>query len=503
MRHYPNSILFILCFFYFFSPSLHGQELLWGKSIGSTGQDYFGKLISDSKKNIIHVAAFNEDSVYLSKVNGANGETLWTKFIEVCANRILDMVVDKEDNIYYCGNYKTIGTATQGTFAITHNRILKINGNTGEVIWARDLAQRPTGFNVDAEGNLIMMLFDLNNSVTNPVASFYISKTNSDSGEEIWKVRTEGAGYSNGNVVIDNEGSSYFGSYFNTQAGVGTYTLNNSYKDQPALFYAKVDAIGHVCWVVKIEGYQRDLWHTIDDKGNLYTHGGFTIGTTTISALNTTLTVGSTNYEEGYIIKTDTRSGAIDWAKTYHAGIIGKDELGNIFCISAANASGTNYLNQLDPYNCVMDQNTYINNMSPVNYYNSLMLDRERNIFASLTYTGTIKVGNFSASSKGNRDLFIGKFRGPDATVFENCGKQNLELTPNPVKDNFLLRINKVDLSPYAFEIVDMFGKTFLRFEDFRTTQYINVSELLQGIYCIVVIEKDSGKRMAIKMVKE
>lgn len=135
--------------------------------------------------------------------------------------------------------------------------------------------------------------------------------------------------------------------------------------------------------------------------------------------------------------------------------------------------NGNDYLvlDNLPIVNCTADEN------SPAGNYDIVLLDGNDNNYAYTLINGTLTVTVINA--------------------VENIYVQNLEIYPNPVKDE--LRIKNEDLAIRKIEIIDLSGKVILQFNNFKNQ--INVLELSHGFY-FVKLETDKGV-VTKKFVKE
>ena len=264
----------------------------------------------------------------------------------------------------------------------------------------------------------------------------FIQKLNA-SGNLIWVKQMGGSLTDHGlSITIDNSGNVYTTGFFEGTAdfdpGVGTTNLTSIGASD--IFIQKLDTFGNLLWVKQMGGsfWDEGLSITIDNNGNIYTTGLFSITVDFDPGAGTTNLTSAGDYDI-FIQKLDAL-GNLLWAKqmggsTYDIGYsITTDNSGNIYTtgyfegtvdfnpgVGTTNLTSAGFrdifIQKLDSSGNLL----WIKQMGGNNYdfgY-SLTIDNKGNIYTTGWFSGTADfdpgTGTTNLTSVGFGDIFIQK----------------------------------------------------------------------------------------------
>lgn len=252
----------------------------------------------------------------------------------------------------------------------------------------------------------------------------YVTKTNT-SGNVLWAMRFSGtANVYPKSITCDEAGDVYVMGQFGGACSFGPYTLNSVSGSD--CFIAKVNAAGTVLWAKQMGSatYPGMFFSvTSDHSGNLYATGYFQ-GTGIFGA--TTLT--TTNYMNVFVLKMNTQTGTIAWAKQMGAGTmyatantVVTDHAGNIYVGGIFQGSGTFDSQTLTSAG---GEDIFIAKLEPVtgnvlwmkqwgstsgDAVSCLATDATGNLYFTGSFYGTVAFGAFNLVASGNGDIVTGK----------------------------------------------------------------------------------------------
>lgn len=315
----------------------------------------------------------------------------WVKDIGgVGESKVAGVAVDKFDNIYIAGNFRSNITV--------------------------DLSNISTPVNLSATGD-----YDV-----------FIAKYTPD-GKLIWAKSIGGQGLDQvNNLTVDNESNVIFGGQFNSftmdaDPGSGTFNLNNAGGNDA--FIVKLDLDGNFKWAKSIGGFSTEYGHVVstDLSGNVIFVGSYS------SSIN----LGSFNLTakgslDGFMIKYD-KNGNILWG--YGFGSSSDDEIRHVITNTNNEIIIMGYfgnsidLNPKGPSNII---NGTIPNYFVAKYtetgqliwankvdgasatVSSLASGPSNDIYLTGVYTGTVNlrspVTSIPLTSSGGKNLFVGKY---------------------------------------------------------------------------------------------
>jgi hypothetical protein len=301
--------------------------LQWATDLGGTGDDQGLGITADGSGNTYVTGYFNGTAtfgtftlsspqgpgIFVTKL-GPTGSVLWATGVSCTGsfyNQGSAIALDGSGNVYVAGNFS--GTATFGSFTLSTGYYdgfaTKLNGSTGTVLWADDVAHSGYGSNangiaVDGSGNAYLTGsftgpadFDpgpgtytltsvaLPKGTTGYSQDAFILKLDTN-GNFVWAGDLGGNGSDAGNAVaVDGAGNLYVTGYYSatspTKAGAdfdpgpGTHILTSAGSDD--VFVAKYDTNRNLVWARSMGGANYDTGNAIalDGSGNVWTTGKF------------------------------------------------------------------------------------------------------------------------------------------------------------------------------------------------------------------------------------
>ncbi len=325
----------------------------------STGNHYFtGSLLASTDAasfGSITLASSNNRDLFVAKQN-ANGQFLWAVR---AGNLVSDndwsnsLAVDATGNVLVTGSFD--GTAQFGALSLTSAGgtdafIAKLDGHTGQFLWARQLGgvlnDSGNGIGVDANGNVVVSgvldrISGSGNSASSDGPTMFVSKFDSN-GTSLWThTVTASMNGSFRSVAIDTDGSIYAGGRFQGTANFPVGTLvSSAYLPSPIGtpltdgLVSKLDPDGNWIWARSLAGDSSDIVQDmiVGPDRQLYVSGRFE-GTSNLDGD----TITSAGYTDFYVARVSAATGAVDWArrmggadKEFSGGDLAFDPQGNL-----------------------------------------------------------------------------------------------------------------------------------------------------------------------------
>jgi PKD repeat protein len=267
---------------------------------------------------------------------------------------------------------------------------------------------------------------------SNASLSTFIAKRSTD-GEFQWVAYTGGAGATS--IAVDSSGDSYIIGNFSTTVTFGNVTLTST--GSTDIFIAKCSSSGVWLWAKKVGGSSDDEGRgiVVDSNGYVYVtgyvYGSTDIGTshlmsygfrdTFVAKLSPTgdwmsaINVGGGGNDYPYSLDIDSSNNLIV------AGFHGSDEA--IFGSHVLNyPSGVwvAYIAKFDnSLNCLWANGAYSNSGSVKCY--SVATDLDNNVIVTGGFEGTSYMGDYSLTSLGGYDSFIGKLSSSGGWIWAFC----------------------------------------------------------------------------------
>jgi hypothetical protein len=468
-------------FFVKYDPS---GNLVWAKSLGSTGNDRGLTITTDALGNVyiagnyesptltfgtttltnLSTNGFND--LFIAKFD-ASGNLVWAKTAGNAGNESASSIkCDASGNIYLAGSYESV-SITFGTTTLTNIEttgffsdlfIVKYDAS-GNVLWANSAGGIETdesyfittddSNNVYVTGwysdDLIVGPFTLTSADSTGLGDVFIVKYDTN-GNVVWAHGYGNVGNDFGcSITTDNLGNIYLtGFYAASSITFGAFTLSSSAATN--MFIVKYNAVGNVLWAQAAVSSGGSIGYcvTTDPSGSVYVGGIFS--STFIEFGTTTLTnVGSNGYSDIFIVKYDS--------------------LGN--SIWAINVNGTGY-------DAIV----------------GLTCDSFGNIYVAGHHLSTLAFGSTSLTSAGDMDIFIAKL---DATIVGSEKMNRFEgfsIYPNP--SNGIFKISK---NVKTIEVFNLMGELILRQGNVNE---INLTDFPSGMY----VARVNGENV-LRLLKE
>jgi len=236
-----------------------------------------------------HTGGGLQSEVFTVKLNGNNGETVWTTFMGAgypSGDECKGIAVDGSENVYVVGNSQSTWGVPVTAFAGSYCTFAaKLNSTSGETVWNTFIGSGTdsNGIAVDGTGNAYVV-GNTNTtwgSPANPISSgggydVYVAKLGSN-GAAMWHtfMGSTSASYADNakGIAVDEDGNVYvagdcrvaWGSPINNHAG-------NSRED---VFAVKLNISGVRQWHTFLGSSQQDYGGglVVDRKGNIYVAG--------------------------------------------------------------------------------------------------------------------------------------------------------------------------------------------------------------------------------------
>ncbi len=464
-------------------------NLIWAKQIEAIGYSDAGRSIKvDNSGNVFITGYVNLSAdfdpgpgtytlqgsaaldIFVSKLDAA-GNFVWANRIGGTGNDQGEAIaLDPLGNVYVAGVYNSNSVDFDpgaGTYTLNSNGgfdffVSKFNPS-GNFIWAKRMGSATneliTGMSVDASGNVYTtgtfsntIDFDpgVGTYTLNPVGSndCFVSKLDS-SGNFVWAIAQGGTGADGSRgLTLDANANVYTtGNYAGTadfDPGAGTYTLTGG-----GFFISKLNAQGNFVWVKSINSTGQANSIALDNSGNIYSTGYYSV-LTDFDPSSGTYTLGISsglNSGNAYILKLDP-NGDFVWAEAMHTRV-GGIVPGSICTDNHSAVYSTGYYTGICDFDPDLNQS---DSLAPV----------------------------------GSLDMYLIKL-GPQLItgISENRSKNQLTLLvyPNPNAGEFTLRAN----TDMQFTLVNNLGQlvseTSVRREE---DTLMNVTNLPAGIYFLI-----------------
>jgi hypothetical protein len=308
-------------------------NVLWAKGAltlaNSTAADALGNVyvVGSFYSQTLTLGAFtltNTDTtgfwadIYIVKYD-ASGNVLWAKSIgSTGQDEIASIATDPMGNIFVSGSFGYTTSITIGTNTITNATnnngwgydifVAKYDAN-GNVIWAQGAGGAGSndyilGVSSDASGNVFITgkyytpsitfgsttLYNTDTSSTNVSFDSFVVKY-SAAGNMLWAKGIGGTGWDYGNgITNDTDGNVYIVGIYSDTISFGSFNLSNTNFGAFNIFVVKYDPLGNVLWAKQAGGVDNDYGNSIslDVYGYIFITGTYTspqmvFGTDTIN----------------------------------------------------------------------------------------------------------------------------------------------------------------------------------------------------------------------------
>ncbi len=479
-----NRIFIILTFLAFYT-QVNAQTFLWAKNVNTfTTQGL--KIINDQSGNIISTGTllggtvdfdfgpgvFNltpgvgNSNAYIAKYN-TDGDFIWAKLIfsQYANNRIIDLKVDSNNNVYLLGAYN--GTIDfdpgPGAFYMTNANqnnldalfIEKLDSN-GNFIWAKQItdsigyASNPS-FWLNQDAALLItgyfngtVDFDPNNGVqqmTANVDNTFLLKLNAN-GEYVWSKQIEGSVNNGVRTIVDFQHNIYLiGKFMNTidaDPDAGIYYLTGT--SDINLYMIKLNATGNFKWAKSISALNLNSNIAISDLqadkfGNIY-YGGYYADSVDFDLGVTNDIRASNGATDIFFSKVDS-SGQYQWTRTFGGtstetlNQIASDSFGNFYLIGLYYSNlvdfnpdnnaiytltgGRSFVSKFDANGVFINAKSFGNNNTGYIIQKSISIDFNNHIFCTGYFQGTQDfdpgAAVYDLTTPVSQSMYIEKFR--------------------------------------------------------------------------------------------
>lgn len=524
-----------------------GQDFLLAESFGGSLTDIGHAIAVDAEGNIYCTGTFKgtadfdpgagvfnltshgDNDIFITKTD-EEGNFLWAKgFGGGGIDYVFSMALDKDANIYTCGNFT--GTADFDPGAATVN--LTSNGMVdifiskldmdGNFIWAQSLGaeeyDEPLSIKTDDAGNIYTagyyygeVDFDAGPSTNSLTAvggyDVFILKLDED-GNYIWAKSMGGTGWDFAfSVALDNEGNIYSTGYFASTADFdpGDDESNLTSAGNYDVFISKLDADGNYVWVKRVGGSDVDYGFVVatDNEDNVYVTGSF-YSTPDFDPGAGVYELSSAGAYDIFYLKLDSEGNFI-WAKNTGGPLF--DYVNSMVVDAAGDFYSTGYFQGTSDFDAGADEmNISVVGMDDIFIQKSdangnllwvktmgsatndigisLCLDNEGNIATLGYYTGTVDfdpgAGTTELTSAGDIDTYVLKLTNTVVvTSINSVPVAQANVYPNPGSGNFMLTSDQIirDFKIYSSE-----GKLIYQNEPLQRSVNFNIGQC--GIYFI------------------
>ncbi len=491
--------------------------------------------------------------LYIQKLN-SNGDFVWGKTIgSTGQDEGRDVVIDNADNIFILGTFEnTVDFNTGGSNGvITSNGsrdvfLLKLN-NTGDFVWVKNIGgiENDDCFSlvIDNNDNLYIsgvfyqtVDFGLGSS-PQPITSIgssdaFVLKLNNN-GDYIW-VKAYGSTSQDyaGQIMVNNLGEVYVAGGFANIVEF-EYGVSQTYLTSTGGFFGldsyllKLDNLGNYVWVKHTCSSIGDVFvmdSKMDNDGNIYNIGSIEDVTDFDPSSNTenANTVSSTNQ---YFIQKLNSNGDLVWAKLNGAvdaskmtitnsnnlllvgsfsGTVDFDLGVNNFDLTPQNSTNGAFFQTINSNGEFV--NAYyldgFNNQACYYGIKDIKYDNNGDILVYGQFSGTIDLNvdpnqNNTYTSLGSNDIFFLKQTNFDVGLDKNNQQINFDVYPNPTNDLLTIKTDidtKVDVKIYNINGALVYSNSF------KNKININLQEA-PGVYIVELNSENSVKRM--KLVKK
>ena len=484
-------------------------------------------------------SAGNSD-IFVSKID-ASGNFVWAVQIGGTGADVGNGIVkDASGNIYVTGSFSSTVDfdPSAGTNTLTANGgldvfVLKLN-MSGAFVWAKQIGgaggDEGKSIIVDATGNVHTTGyfsgtadFDPSstnvNLISNGSFDVFVSKLDV-SGNLVWAKKMGGANNEMGNCISIDASSNvfttgFFGGSGDFDPGASTFSLTSVGAGDA--FISKLDVSGNFVWAKQLGGTANDVGNAIatDATGNVYSAGYFFTGGD-FDPSASTFSLTSKGVGDIYVSKLDP-SGNFLWAKGMggpkddFAHALAVDFSGNVYTtgffadtVDFNPGAGAFTLVSVFPSNpsLIRDQ-AFISKLDASGNFvwaGALGAIKGYGIFATATdiyttgyYTSTTDFDPSAAivnlTTAGADDIYVHKMSQTGSVgLTESNIQTTITVFPNPTTGNFCVSNNEI---PDAIIITNELGSEVMRIKPISTKEYIDMSEVANGIYYLITITNE------------
>lgn len=546
MKNRKSIILIIVVIFIFCIRTTLGQNLIWAKQMGGTGNEFAGSITSNSTGEVITAGLFLSPSADFDPGSGsynlsyANGASFISKLNTagdfVFAGQMADMysiawkvLTNASDDIFICGSfdYTSDFDPGPGTYTLTTDSgagyLVKLN-EAGNFEWALSIQRAIFRSMVIDLNNHIYISGPFENTVDfDPGSGVYnMSSSNGNmfllkldgNGDFLWAKQFGGNGDLIHFITVDTNNDLVISGTFSVTTdfdpGSGVYTLSPSNLNSKDAFILKLDANANFIWVKQIELYGGNVdGIAADPSGNIILSGQFNLtadfdpgpGVFNMSP------IGTWNM---FILKLDANGNFI------YAKRIGEpstlqlcrtmmvDPSGNLYFAGEFNGNldfdpdaGMFYLNagnSLDPF--VLKLNSNGNFQWAIQFESvagsvarDISMDNNSHLLLTGSFMGNTDFDPGSGvsllSSFGGSDIFVVKMENLTGINENELETFNFNFWPNPANGQISVYLND-HIKNGAIRIFDISGKEILEtaFNE-KNHLLIDISEFAKGLYFI------------------
>lgn len=467
------------------------------------------------------------------------GNLIWARSIGSTGDdRIHALALDANGNIYLCGYFNgavDFNPHPTNDYILTSEGsgdifILKLNNN-GDFIWANsmgntemdlanDIKVTPTGtIYITGSFNLSVDFDPSSTASTNLLAAndpeFFLAKYDAN-GNFIWARDTEGTGYTKGtSIVIDNLENIYSIGHFSGNVDFDWNTTNSfqSTTAYAAVFILKHDVNGVLRWSNMFEnGYREKYCLAIDNLGNIIAGGRFSIQTDLDPGSGFSV-INSMGGEDFFVVKLNPL-GSFIWGAQFGGSFTNTD------IINSINTDASNNIYLTGSFEGTIDMNPGIavNNLTSQGYADiyitkmdalgnfiwseafggagidrgmDLLIDNSGNIYSTGYFSETVDFDPSAAinslSVVGSRDIFVNKLN--SATGITNNAEENvISVFPNPASE--FLNVQSSEMA--TLSIHDVSGRIIFQSKVQATEFHLDLSNFTTG-YFIIQLQTKTG----------
>jgi len=486
-------------------------SFIWAKNMGGSKDDYGLSSVVDANGNVFTVGYFigsadfdpnagtfilnssssTDTTIFISKLN-ATGNLVWAKEMGGIGKDVgYSIALDGSGNVFTAGYFSQTADfdPSAGVFNLTAAGstdifVAKLDAS-GNFLWAKKVGSIgddvATNISTDGSGNVYAFGTFQDTTDFNPGAGInnlnacsycyntFILKLDA-TGNFLWAKQVDfimnSQNFDGGNpFTVDATGNVFITGIFaylqDFDLGAGTYNMHDN---NGSVFITKLDAFGNFSWAEQFgcsstytftggSGYQENMAaHSIalDATGNIYTTGYFLVtsdfdpGTGTY--MLSPLPGADTNFDSRVFISKLDASGNFKWAKAFggtgfeDGHFITIDVYNNVFT-SGVFCSGADF----DP--------------GPGIYHVS-----------SPSGCGFSFIHKMSQITSGIEEIDVANF---------------ITIYPNPSQNNITIKMENNTLC--TISIIDVLGKEIKHLQTTEILSEINVSELTDGVYFVIM----------------
>lgn len=547
---------FTLLIFSFFTATLFAQNIEWANTLGGSSTDKPAETVLDAEGNVyvagtflstvgfsdsaIELEAYSASDIFLFKRSPA-GDLLWAQKLGGYGdNKIYDMAVDQDGNIFIAGAFLTSMTAGSGANSISLTSAGQNDGFIAKYASGGDLLAA-YALGDENDDRITTVAFDMNNNIilsgqsgentdfdfgsgteTVPgTASLFFLKLNSDF-EFISVFKAWGDGALVRNLFVSDEGDYIIsGLYFENIQFDGEFPnvgLSNPYDGSSTGFVIKITGDGYFLWGANIFGadYQDVMDMVRSETNDLYLTGEFKGSTSFFSAGSPQLFESTDGSRDIFYAKLSP-SGEFEWIKII--GGAGLNQVSGIELDGNGNILlGGSYTDTMDfdpsteAAELVADGEvaTYISKYNSAGEYldalkienesyiraSNLALGSQDEIYIAGWFTGSVDFAPFGLDSifdsAGNADTYFLKMNWNTVGLSDPIKELSTDIFPNPATTAIQIKAERVRL----IEVFDARGKLVLK-KSTSPAVYkhsLNISNLSPGSYFIRLRANDGAQ---------